>query len=305
MDRILIIDDSRLQAEALKSILKDEYEITTCHTAKEGFDAAKSGNFSLILQDLILPDMDGFVLLKELQETALTKYIPVILITSLADIQHEVQGLIMGAVDYIVKPFNEVIVKARVDTHVKLYRYQKEFRQQAMFDELTGVANRRSYNRESFAKWREAIALEIPITICMMDVDCFKKYNDAFGHPAGDKVLVAVAKTVSSFLQRATDFFARYGGEEFVGIMIGGGAQSDYKMMKMVRQAVEDLHIPHDSSVSEWVTISMGGVTLIPKAEDVYENYQKLADTMLYNAKQYGRNMVVWSDGNGQQWREK
>ena len=294
MDKVLIIDDSRLQAEALKTILKNDYEINVCHTAWEGFQEADTGEYSLILLDVIMPDMDGFELLKELQETDRTRYIPVILITTLSDTQHEEQGLILGAVDYIVKPFNAVIVKARVDTHIKLYHYQEGFRQQALYDELTGVANRRSYNKE-----------RIPVTICMMDVDYFKRYNDTFGHPAGDKVLAAVAKTVSSFLKRSTDFFARYGGEEFVGVLLGGNTQADYQLMKMIRQAVEDLHIPHNSPVCDWVTISMGGVTVLPTAEDTYEIYQKLADAMLYEAKQSGRNMVVWSDGKGQQWREK
>lgn len=305
MDKILIIDDSRLHAEALKVILQGSYEITVRNTAKGGLDSAKSGKYSLILLDVVMPDIDGFTLLKELQEDSMTRYIPVILITSLSDIQHEEKGLMMGAVDYIGKPFNAVIVKARVDTHIKLYKYQTEFRQQAMYDELTGVANRRSYNKESLAKWRQAISLGIPVSICMMDVDKFKMYNDSFGHPAGDKVLASVAKTASSFLRRATDFFARYGGEEFVGVMIGGDLEADFRLMKIIRHAVEDLHIPHTASVSPWVTISMGGVTVVPKAEDTFEDYQKLADNMLYEAKQSGRNRVAWTDGNGNKWFEK
>ena len=306
MDKILIIDDNPLQAKVLESILEDEYEVTKCYRAEEGLEIAKSGDFSLILSDIVMPGMDGFALLRELQETVLTKYIPVILITSLSDYEYEEQGLIMGAVDYITRPFNELIVKARVKVHVKLYHYQREFREQATVDDLTGISNRRSYNKESLAKWREAISLGLPFSVCMLDVDNFKLYNDTYGHPAGDKALAAVAKAISSHLQRATDYFARYGGEEFAVILVGNDAHADFESLKMARRAVEELRIPHaKSTVSEWVTISIGGVTVIPKRGDTYEGCQKIADTMLYDAKLFGRNMVVWSNQYKEQWRER
>lgn len=305
MDKILIIDDSHLQAEALKQILENDYEITVSHTAEDGLRNAKSGVYSLILLDIIMPDINGFLILEQLQETFLTKYIPVILITCLNDERNEERGLSLGAVDYIVKPFKPVIVKARVNTHIKLFRYQMRFRRQAMFDELTGIANRRNYSTESLKKWRESIRLGLPFTICMIDVDKFKVYNDTFGHPAGDQILIAVAKAVSSYMHRATDFFARYGGEEFVMILIGNDAESSYKYLKKIRQAIEDLHLPHAPSTAKWVTVSIGGITLTPKEGDQYETFLKIADNMLYDAKEYGRNMVVWSNNGQEQWREK
>ena len=85
----------------------------------------------------------------------------------------------------------------------------------------------------------------------------------------------------------------------------GNDAKSAFEFFQTIRQAVEDLHIPHNSPVSEWVTISIGGVTLIPQSSDVYDDYLKIADNMLYEAKEQGRNRVVWSDGKGEQWREK
>ena len=99
MDKILVIDDSPVQADFLRSILKDDYDITTCQTAHDGLRAAKEETFSLILLDVIMPDMDGFMVLQELKGTELTKSIPVILLTSLADIQYEERGLLLGAVD--------------------------------------------------------------------------------------------------------------------------------------------------------------------------------------------------------------
>ncbi len=304
-NKILIIDDSQIQAKALKDILEDEYDITISQTAQDGLNNAKTGVFSLILLDVIMPDLDGFNVLCRLQETVLTKYIPIIMITSLSDAHHEEKGLTMGAVDYIAKPFNPLIVKARVRTHVKLYQYQMNFRRQAMVDELTGIANRRSYNKNSRIKWREAIRLELPFSICMIDVDNFKLYNDTYGHAAGDKVLASVAQTISSQLHRATDFVARYGGEEFVVLLMENNARASFDFLKRIRQSVEDLHIPQNPLVARWVTISIGGITLTPQIENTYDSYAQIADTMLYDAKRYGRNMVVWSNENKEQWREK
>lgn len=305
MDKLLVIDDSAVQIEFLRSILKEDYEITACQTAEAGLKAAKEGGFSLILLDVVMPGTDGFTVLRELKETELTRHVPVIMLTSLADVQYEERGLVLGAVDYVAKPFSPVIIKARVHAHVQLYRYQMEFKKQATIDELTGVANRRYYEQMSAARWGEAIRFHLPLSICMFDIDKFKAYNDTYGHPAGDQVISSVAKTVSAHFQRATDLFARYGGEEFVAVFIGNEAKAAFEHMKAVRQSVEDLHIPCTSGISPWVTISAGGVSVLPEAEDRYDTYLKLSDTMLYDAKRFGRNMVVWSSEQGEQWREK
>ena len=305
MEKVLIVDDSLVQAAQLKSILEDDYDVTTVHTAAEGLSAASSDEFSLILLDVVMPDMDGFMLLKKLQDELITRHIPVILITSLADIENEQRGLTLGAVDYIVKPFHPLIVKARVNTHIKLYQYRKQVEYQSMTDQLTGVANRRKHDRISVVKWQEAVRLKVPFSICMFDIDKFKVYNDTFGHPAGDKVISSVAKTAASFLRRNTDFFARYGGEEFVAFSMGGNAETAFGHLKKIRQAVEDLHIPHNPSTSQWVTISIGGVTVIPQMDSSYDAYLKIADTMLYDAKRFGRNRVVWANESLKQLREK
>ncbi len=303
MDKILVIDDSAVQTGFLCSILKDSYEITVCNSAEEGMEAARKGGYSLILLDI--PGMDGFELLQQLKSMEVTRYVPVILLSSLADTQYEERGLLLGAVDYVTKPFNPTIIKARANTHIQLYHYQARFMEQAMIDELTGIANRRRYEEEGDARWREAIRFELPVSLCMMDIDKFKLYNDTFGHPAGDKVIAAVAQKAASHFHRSTDLFARYGGEEFVAVFLGSESESAFEFMKTLRQSIEDLHIPHNSPVSPWVTISVGGITLIPRQGDQLQANLKLADTMLYDAKRLGRNQVVWSDQKRRQWREK
>ena len=174
-----------------------------------------------------------------------------------------------------------------------------------MTDQLTGIANRRRYDRYSEVKWQEATRLQTPFSVCIFDIDNFKMYNDTFGHPAGDKVIAAVAKTAAARLNRSTDFVARYGGEEFVSIILGDRAEKIFAHLQKIRQAVEDLHIPHSSLVSEWVTISVGGVTVVPTAENPCSVYLKIADTMLYDTKRHGRNQAVWADEQMRQLWEK
>lgn len=304
-ERVLIIDDSLVQAARLRDIIEEDYEVTVVHTAGDGLNQAFAGDYSLILLDVILPDGDGFDLLKKLQENETTKHLPVILITSLAAIEHEQLGLTLGAVDYITKPFHPLIVKARVNTHIKLYQYRRQVEAQSMTDPLTGVANRRRHDRYSVMKWQEAARLQIPVSVCMFDIDKFKVYNDTFGHPAGDKVIASVARTAASYLRRSTDFFARYGGEEFVAIMLGKGAAESFAYMKTIRQAVEELQIPHSPETAPYVTISIGGVTVIPAMDSSYDSFLKIADAMLYDAKRLGRNRVVWADESMKQLREK
>ncbi len=305
MEKILIVDDSTMQTSLLKSILDKDYEIITAHTAEEGLCCARSEDLSLILLDVVMPGMDGFMLLQRLQEEIITRSIPVILITSLSTIEDEQRGFKLGAVDYIAKPFHPSIVQARVSTHVKLYRYRKQIEQQSMTDQLTGIANRWRYENYSFVKWEESIRLQLPFSVCMFDIDHFKKYNDTFGHPAGDKVLATVANLLSSNLRRATDFVARYGGEEFIAIIFGYEARKIFDHVKQIRKNIEKMHIPHEPSVSECVTVSVGGVSVIPQKGDNYHVYLKIADDMLYDAKRYGRNQVVWFGDDGKQWREK
>lgn len=305
MEKILIIDDSFVQATQLRTILEDDYDITIAQTAEDGLGYVNRQTFTLILLDIVMPGMDGFTLLKKLQEEIVTRSIPVILITSLADVENEERGLVLGAVDYITKPLNPLIVKARVNTHIKLYSYRRQVEEQSKTDQMTGIANRREHDRCSVIKWKEASRLQVPFSVCMFDIDNFKAYNDMFGHPAGDKVIAGVARTISSFMQRSTDFVARYGGEEFVAFVLGGTAKEVFEHLKLIRRAVENLHMRHDPSVADWVTVSVGGVTVFPDRTNSYDAYLKIADTMLYDAKRFGKNMVVWANEKMEQWREK
>ncbi len=295
MQRVLIIDEKPEEIINLKTILEGEYEITTAHTVKEALDYAETGRHSLILLDTAMPEMEDFKLLKDIQERVMPWHIPVLLITEGSDTEREERGLVLGAADHVVRPFYPLLLKTRVDTHVRMYQSRKKDEQQeTMTDQITGVANRQRYELNRTLRWQEAVRLNVPVSICMFDLDKFRAYNEQYGYPAGDKVLASVAGAVSSKLKRSTDFFARYGGEEFIAVILGGEDSAVFEHMKKIRQAVEELQIPHGGSAFQRITVSIGGVTVVPQIGDKYDTYFEIVENMLAEAKQSGRNQVVW-----------
>ena len=159
-EKILIIDDSPIQAERLRSILQDDYEIVLADTAELGLKYVREGSCDLVLLDVVMPGMDGFVLLKKLQEEVITQHTPVILITSLNDAVNEERGLTLGAVDYITKPYHPPIVRARVNTHIRLSRYRRQVEQKALIDPMTGAATRRGSDSCGRRQWTAAVRRE-------------------------------------------------------------------------------------------------------------------------------------------------
>lgn len=295
METILVVDDSVLQGMALKNILIENYDVHMCQSGEEAIEKAATLMPNIILLDVIMRGINGFETLTLLKEQAVTKNIPVILITSLADVGNEEKGLEMGAVDYIVKPFNASIVRARVHTHIQLYAYRKAFETQAMIDGLTRIPNRRYYDNQSEAEWFRAIRDERPLSIGLMDVDFFKQYNDIYGHPKGDEVLIQLAGSFSKYLRRASDFAARYGGEEFVFLMPNTPGAQAKRIACEICQGIEAMKIPHKASKTGGITVSIGGITLVPAKGQDYAQSFKMVDDMLYRSKRSGRNMVSWS----------
>lgn len=291
----MIIDDSLVQAHSLKRILETQYQVEVCVDSVTGISWAEEIQPTLILLDVVMPKLDGFEVLKALKASTVVGNVPVILITSLSDVGDEEKGLTLGAVDYIVKPFNAGIVRARVRTHTELYAYRRAADELARVDGLTGIYNRRYADERGQEEWFRAMRQGGSISIGMLDVDYFKQYNDRYGHPAGDFVLRAVARTLTDVLQRASEFAARSGGEEFLFVMSDDSALQGAVQAERIRRAVESLAIPHEgSSAGRVLTVSVGGVTHAPKLGDSLEVALERVDKLLYQAKAGGRNRVVW-----------
>lgn len=298
MDKILIIDDSLLQSKMLEHFLKEHYKTMMIHQSLDALEAAAQFQPDIILLDVIMPVKNGFEVLAELKRNERTKAIPVILITSLSDMGNEEKGLMLGAVDYITKPFNVPIVKARIQTHIKLYNYQKAIERLAMLDPLTGLFNRRAYEERGLIQWKNAWKDQSFLSLAMLDIDYFKQYNDNYGHPAGDMILKEVAAILSKHINVGHGLAARYGGEEFLFLIPQLKAEEAFRLCESVRKDIEGMGITNilPSGASCLLTVSIGGVTVVPQTEMELEDCVKTADEMLYRAKNSGKNQVLWSE---------
>ena len=161
-------------------------------------------------------------------------------------------------------------------------------------DELTKLDNRRSFLEYMDIIWKQSHRLQLPITVLMIDIDYFKKYNDSLGHLEGDKTLVAIAQCMRNQLKRETDFVARFGGEEFVCLLPYIDKADAANFANDLVKSVEDMKIPHPMSEhSQYVTISAGMASLLPDNHNSHTQLLNEADKALYRAKETGRNRVV------------
>jgi len=297
LSRILIVDDERYNIKVLTSFLRQDYKIMAAKTGEQALNAAQGINPpDLILLDIMMPGLDGYEVCKKLKADSRTMHIPVIFVTALDASDDEAKGFEIGAVDYITKPFKPVIVKARVRTHIQLKRKTDLLDRMALLDGLTEIPNRRNFDVTLEKETKRATRNKSFLSLILMDIDFFKKYNDHYGHVAGDSCLRQVAKTVEGVKKRASDFAARYGGEEFAMILPGTDIKGAMQIAENVRSAVVALNIQHTTSdVAEYVSLSLGVATILPDQEMSSIELIKLADASLYQAKANGRNCVITS----------
>lgn len=291
---VLIVDDAKENITILAELLRSDYKIRAATNGEKALEIVFSDNPpDLILLDVIMPGIDGYEVCKRLKADSQTKSIPIIFVTGKVNEEEEIFGFNMGAVDYIKKPFNAVIVKARVSMHVELKQYRDYLENMSYIDGLTGIPNRRKFDEYLESTWNLAIRASIPISMVMMDIDLFKQYNDNYGHQGGDTCLTKIAHALSSVIVRKTDFIARYGGEEFVCVLPNTDLDSAFIIAEKLRLAAVELKIPHAlSSVGEFVTISAGVATMMPAKNSPNSELISSADKALYTSKKSGRNMT-------------
>ncbi|NGZ26113.1 MAG: response regulator, partial [Magnetococcales bacterium] len=184
--RILIVDDAPENIQILHQTLKDEHEVFFATSGAQALQLANQLEPDLILLDVIMPGMNGYQVCKELKQASLTKEIPVIFITALNEEHDETAAFAVGGVDYIAKPIRPAVVKARVKTHLMLKRQREFLSRLSLVDGLTGVCNRRHFDERMRLEWRRAHRNNSTLAIIMADVDHFKRFNDTYGHQAGD-----------------------------------------------------------------------------------------------------------------------
>ena len=289
---LLIVDDDNFNLTQLSNILKQEYSVRAVSSGAAGVKAAEKFVPDLILLDIMMPEMDGYEVLAALNKNAATANIPVIFITGLDNKSDEKLGLQLGAVDYISKPFDDVIVKLRVHQQIRNINQIRTIEHLSMIDQLTGVPNRRNFDNRLETEWGRAIREHWFVSLLMIDIDHFKTYNDTYGHQQGDKTLIAVARGISGALKRSSDFCARWGGEEFAVLLPNTDSAGSMLIAEHIRADVAELIVPCDNGNVTKMTVSIGANTVAPTKDSSVDEFIKKTDAALYESKNTGRNRV-------------
>jgi diguanylate cyclase (GGDEF)-like protein len=293
---ILLVDDSPANLHALIAALRGQYNILLATSGEQALDIAGRVVPDLILLDVMMPGTDGYQVCRQLKQQTRTRDIPVIFVTGKTDEQDEMAGFELGAVDYITKPFSLPLVQRRVQTHLELKYHRDQLRRQSHEDGLTAVANRRRFDEELEACWHSAQHAQW-LSLILSDVDFFKKYNDGYGHQAGDCCLQQVAAAMRSVVLPAGALLARYGGEEFVVLLPGIDGTEAMRYAEQLRLAVAALQREHRfSTAGPVVSLSLGVATCQPAGGQLTQAKQLIeqADQALYQAKSQGRNSVCF-----------
>lgn len=291
--KVLIIEDGLVNQKILMDTLQETYTVHAVASGKEAMKAAKRFHPHLILLDIILPDINGFDLLKMLKDERETQDIPVIIITGLDNDSDEERGLSIGAVDYIRKPFSRFLVRARVDIHVQIVKQLLTIQKLSFFDALTGLANRRKFDYHFEYEWHRAVRKQTTLGLMMMDLDEFKNYNDTYGHAQGDAMLRAVANVLRFVLKRSTDIPCRWGGEEFAVLLPETTPETMLMLAEKIRSEIEIMEVPSArTNETTKITVSIGAAFATPGINAVASEFIEKADRLLYQAKHDGRNRV-------------
>lgn len=188
----------------------------------------------------------------------------------------------------------DLIIVMRDISHRK--KLEDDLRAEALSDVLTGLPNRRAFDRDIAREWLRAVRSCGQISLLMIDVDLFKRYNDRFGHPAGDVCLKTIADAIRQSLRRPGDAAARYGGEEMAVILPGTSCEDARQLAETIRRSIENVRLPGDAGDHASVTVSIGVATALLHDGNVGWSAQDLinaADRSLYQAKEQGRNRVI------------
>jgi diguanylate cyclase (GGDEF)-like protein len=291
---LLLVDDEKANLDVLSSILIDEYDLRAVRSGAAALEQAVEQPPDMILLDVLMPGMSGFEVLSKIKETDVTRNIPVIFITGLEGAGYEEKGLRLGAVDYITKPFNNGIVLAKVRTHMQIVRYIREIERLGMIDALTDIPNRRNFDVRIREEWRRVCRIEAPLSLLMIDVDNFKKYNDTYGYTQGDIVLQTIAKFFTAKLRRPSDFAARTGEDDFAVLLPGTDLPGAAAVAENIRADIEAAIIPCTSLGKDTsITVSIGAAAVVPTMEKPVEEFIQETAKKLEGAKNAGKNAVI------------
>jgi len=317
--KILIVDDRPENLLVLENLLDDmALNILKAQSGNEALGLMLEHEFALVLMDVQMPGMDGFETAELMRGSERTKHIPIIFVTALSkNLKCMFRGYEVGAVDYLFKPIEPIILKSKVNVFIEFHRQKEMLKTQAQkleekiealialreengelehlsaHDYLTGIPNRRSLNSFLDMEWGRSLRKKASMSAMMIDIDHFKEYNDNYGHLQGDECLKHVSDAIVSSVNRSCDFVSRYGGEEFFVVLPETDKEGAISVAENIRKNIEELRINHSfSKVSPYVTISVGVQTVVPTSDMCLKDFVQSADEALYSAKKAGRNRL-------------
>lgn len=286
---ILVVDDNADKLQLIEAALSlAGYHVTTATDGVEALAAIESYQPDLVITDVMMPRMNGYELAQRIRANPLTKFIPVIMQTAggrrAEDLRRASE---VGALGYITDPTDLDLLMARTRTLLEFKAYLDVCEEAAFTDHLTGLANRRRFERQLEREVGRVERFSHPFTLLMLDIDNFKKLNDTFGHDAGDDAIRRLSKVLREGT-RGIDLAARIGGEEFAVLLVETNKVGGFEVAERLRTAIRSLEIPRSGGLT-----ASFGVAECPSDAQTAAEILKAADVALYQAKRNGRDQVV------------
>ena len=297
--RILVVEDRATSADRMATILGKHHRVEVERDPQEALFKVTEGDYDLVIISLGLAGYDGLRLCSQLRSIERTRVLPILVVAGPEDEARLLRGLDLGVNDYLMRPIDRDEMLARVRTQIRRKRYADRLRdhvqltiEMAITDSLTGLHNRRYFEKHLAALVEQAGGRGKPVSVLVLDIDHFKSINDTFGHPAGDAVLTEFSQRVRRAV-RGIDLASRFGGEEFVIAMPDTDATLAYVVGERLRQKIAgEPFAVGEAGHPIAVTVSIG-VSSLNGPEDTPDAILKRADQALYKAKREGRNRVV------------
>jgi len=317
--KVLLVEDSKVGIRAVSRHLEElGVHLLVAENGADAIELYRRERPEIILLDIILPDINGYEVAKQIRNMQSKEdWTAIIFLSAMSKDDDLARGIEAGGDDYLMKPVGRVVLQAKVSAMYRLVRMQRalvqlteqlnqsnnqlneanlELHRVSMTDGLTGIANRRLFDGALIREWRRCARIQKPISLIMLDVDFFKKYNDRYGHQAGDECLKLVASEIAKAVPRASDLAARYGGEEFVLILGETEEEGARWVASRLCEKIAGLKVKNAESPHHYVTVSCGICTVLPKEDMPVAQLVKSADNALYLAKSLGRNTVAYLD---------